>query len=74
MPSLNVFTRSLVRNWCVGVYREADKIEPALAMEKNKKRPHAKAEYSREVKVVDNFPTSSNMAGVMGLARRGTCW
>ena len=73
MPSVEKLTRSLVRNRCWGDFREAGKIEPALAIVKNKKRPHANTEYSRELKDGDIFHMENNMAGGIGLARRGTC-
>lgn len=48
-------------------------MEPARAMVKKSKRPHEKAESCNDVKVWENLWMEAKMAGVMGLARCGTC-
>ena len=55
MPSLNMLSRCLVRNRWAGVFEEAGRIDPARAMEKNRRRPHAKTACWRELKDEDNF-------------------
>ena len=47
-------------------------MEPARAMVKNRKRLHANTERCNDEKDGDNLCIANKMAGVMGLARRGT--
>ena len=48
-------------------------MEPARAKVKNRKRAHAKTQCCMELKEGDMRCMASKMAGVMGMARWGTC-
>ena len=53
-PSLKKLSLSLVRKWCLGVLREAGKMEPARAKVKNRRRPQAYTVRCRDEKDGDN--------------------